>query len=58
LKLTRKKIKATLSIPRTNFLKDIKWLTACVAGVSRFVSRLGEKTIPLYQILKKSDDFV
>ena len=26
--------------------------------MSRFISRLGEKVIPLYQMMKKTDDFV
>jgi hypothetical protein len=32
--------------------------TVCLASLSRFVSRLGEKALPLYQLLKKSDKFV
>jgi hypothetical protein len=29
-----------------------------VAAVSRFISRLGEKALPLYKLMKKSDEFV
>ena len=29
-----------------------------IAALSRFISRLGEKAIPLYQLLKKIDRFV
>jgi hypothetical protein len=29
-----------------------------VAAVSRFISRLGEKALPLYKPMKKSDEFV
>jgi dsDNA-binding SOS-regulon protein len=29
-----------------------------VAAVSRFISRLGEKALPLYKLMKKSDKFV
>ena len=29
-----------------------------MASLSRFLSRLGEKALPLYQLLKKSDKFV
>ena len=29
-----------------------------MAAVSRFVSRLGEKVLPLYKLLKKADKFV
>jgi uncharacterized membrane protein len=30
----------------------------CLALLSRFVSRLGEKAMPLYQPIKKADHFV
>jgi dsDNA-binding SOS-regulon protein len=29
-----------------------------VAAVSRFISRLGEKALPLYKLMKKSDKFI
>jgi hypothetical protein len=29
-----------------------------LASLSRFVSRLGEKTMPLYQLMKKMNHFV
>jgi hypothetical protein len=29
-----------------------------LASLSRFVSRLGEKAMPLYQLMKKMDHFV
>src|SRR3954468_1414595 len=51
------KIKAILNINRLTCLKDIQRLTGCVAAVSRFVSRLGEKALPLYKLLKKADKF-
>jgi hypothetical protein len=52
------KIKAILEISQPNDLKDIQRLTGCVATVSRFISRLGEKALPLYKLMKKSDEFV
>jgi hypothetical protein len=30
----------------------------CLASLNRFVSRLGEKVMPLYQLIKKTDHFV
>ena len=39
-------------------LKDVQKFTGCLASLSRFVSRLGEKAFPLYQLMKKSDKFV
>src|SRR4051794_38930257 len=52
------KIKAILDIKRPTCLKDVQRLTDCVAAVSRFISRLGEKATPLYLLLKKADKFV
>jgi hypothetical protein len=53
-----KKIKAILDISWPNDLKDVQRLTGCMAAVSRFISRLGEKSLPLYKLIKKSDKFV
>src|SRR3954452_7202048 len=38
-------------------LRDVQKFTGCLASLSRFVSRLGEKALPLYQLMKKSDHF-
>ena len=34
---------------------DVQKLTGCLAALSRFISRLGEKALPLYRLMKKSD---
>jgi hypothetical protein len=39
-------------------LKEVQKFTGCLASLSRFISRLGEKALPLYQLMKKSDTFV
>ncbi len=39
-------------------LKDVQRFTGCLASLSRFVSRLGEKALPLYQLMRKTDKFV
>ena len=36
---------------------DVQKLTGCLASLSRFISRLGEKALPLYRLMKKSDKF-
>ena len=36
---------------------DVQKLTGCLAALSRFISRLGEKALPLYRLMKKSDKF-
>ena len=58
IEVNPEKIKAILNISSPTCLKDIQRLTGCVAAVSWFVSRLGEKALPLYKLLKKADKFV
>ena len=36
---------------------DVQKLTGCLAALSRFISRLSEKALPLYRLMKKSDKF-
>jgi hypothetical protein len=36
-------------------LHDVYKLAGCVAALSRFVARLGEKELPFYALMKKSD---
>src|ERR1041384_1083754 len=38
-------------------LKQVQKFTGCLASLSRFLSRLGEKAIPLYQLMKKTEKF-
>ena len=52
------KIKAIQSLKKPEELADVQKLTGCVAALSHFISRLGEKAIPLYKLLKKMDNFV
>lgn len=58
IEVNPEKIKAITELKKPENLKDIQRLTGCVAALSRFVSRLGEKALPLYRLLKKSDTFV
>ena len=44
-----------LDIPKD--LKQIQILTGCVAALSRFISRLGEKALPLYRPLRRTEHF-
>jgi hypothetical protein len=37
-------------------LHDVQKLAGRVAALSRFVTRLGEKALPFYALMKKSDD--
>ena len=38
-------------------LKGVQRVTGCLAALSRFISRLGERVLPMYKLLKKSDHF-
>ena len=58
LKLIQKKIKAITSLAKPKCINDVQRLAGRIAALSRFVSPLGEKAIPLYQMLKKTDNFV
>ena len=53
-----KKIKAITSLAKSACINDVQGLVGRIAALSRFISRLGEKAIPLYQMMKKTDDFV
>ena len=39
-------------------INDVQRLAGHIAALSRFISRLGEKAIPLYEMMKKTDNFV
>ena len=36
---------------------DVQKLTGCLAALSRFISCLSEKALPLYRLMKKSNKF-
>jgi hypothetical protein len=38
-------------------LKGVQNVLGCLASLSRFISRLGEKGLPLYRLLKKHERF-
>jgi hypothetical protein len=44
-----------MEAPRSQ--KKVQRLTRCMAALSRFISRLGEKGMPFYKLLKKVDKF-
>ena len=52
------KIKAITSLAKPACINDVQRLVGRIAALSRFISRLGEKAIPSYQMHKKIDDFV
>jgi hypothetical protein len=38
-------------------VKDIQKLVGCMAALSRFISRLGEKGLPFFKLLKAKEKF-
>jgi hypothetical protein len=38
-------------------VKDVQKLTGSIAALNRFISRLGEKGLSFFKILKKTDKF-
>ena len=38
-------------------LKGVQKITGCLAALSRFISCLDERGLPLYRVLKKTDRF-
>ena len=57
IEANREKIKAIEALKQPENLCDVQRLTGCVAALSRVNSRLGDKAMPLYWLLKKSNTF-
>ena len=53
-----KKIMVISNMGPERNIKDMQRLTGCLAALSRFISRLGERGMPLYKLLKKIDAFI
>ena len=51
------KIQALSQLATPTDHKQIQKLTGCVAALSRFISRLGEKALPLYRLLRRTEHF-
>jgi hypothetical protein len=49
------KIKAIEALEPPTQLRDVHKFAGCLASLSRFVSRLGEKAMPLYQSLQPAN---
>ena len=53
-----KKIIAISNMGPIRNVKGVQRLTGCLAALSWFISWLGERGMPLYKLLKKTDTFV
>jgi hypothetical protein len=52
-----KKVEAIKKLQPPQTRKEIQKLTDMMATLSRFISKLGERGMPLYRLLYKADDF-
>ena len=57
IEVNPEKIGTIVRMERPVRIHDVQRLTGCLAALSRFISRLGEKALPLYRLMKKSDTF-
>jgi hypothetical protein len=51
------KIMAITDIEAPATIKDVQKLTGCLAALNRFISRLGERGLPFFKLVKCQDKF-
>jgi hypothetical protein len=51
------KISAITDMGAPATIKDVQKLTGCMAALNRFISRLGERGLPFFKLLKHQDKF-
>ena len=51
------KVRAIEQMRPPALLKDVQRLTGCMTALGRFISKLGEKGLPLFKLLKPSGPF-
>jgi GTP-binding protein EngB required for normal cell division len=52
------KVDAIRKMAKPSSKKDVMKLTCMMAALGRFISKLGEKGLPFFKLLKKADKFV
>jgi hypothetical protein len=52
------KISAITSMKAPTCIKDVQKLTGCMATLNRFISKLGERGLPFFKLLKHQEKFV
>jgi hypothetical protein len=57
IKPNPEKVKAIMKMKPPKCIKDIQKLTGCMAALSRFISRLGERGLPFFKLLKAKEKF-
>ena len=58
IEVNPKKIAAISNMGPIRNVKGVQRLIDCLAALSRFISWLGERGMPLYKLLKKTNAFV
>jgi hypothetical protein len=51
------KISSITNMGALDTIKDVQKLTGCMATLNRFISRLGERGLPFFKLLKHQDKF-
>jgi len=57
IKANLEKVSAVARMGPIRDIKGVQKVTGCLVALSCFISRLGEKALPLYRLLKKADSF-
>jgi hypothetical protein len=52
------KISSITNMRAPNCRKDVQKLTGCMAALNRFISKLGERGLPFFKLLKHQEKFV
>jgi hypothetical protein len=52
------KITAITKMKSSTCIKDVQKLTGCMAALNRFISKLGERGLPFFKLLKHQEKFV
>jgi hypothetical protein len=52
------KISTITSMKAPTCIKDVQKLTGCMAALNRFISKLGERGLPFFKLLKNQEKFV
>ena len=54
IEANRDKIQAIERMEALRRVKDVQLLNGCITALGRFISRLGERALPFFKLLKKS----
>jgi hypothetical protein len=57
IKANPEKISAITSMKAPTCIKDVQKLTGCMAALNRFISKLGERGLPFFKLLKHQEKF-